>query len=389
MKSDNYTHRHVALLIETSNEYARGILRGIRAYVREHQTWSVYLWEHDRNTTDLSRLENWHGDGILVRIENKNVADFISKSTLPAVDLSAANLIPDLPCVETDDFSIAILAYEHLRDKGYSHFAYCGDSNFNWSINREHYFMDAVEKSNKTCSVFDSKQFRFDFSMSECSAMIAWAKLLPKPCGIMAGYDIQGQKLLEACALAAIKLPDEIGIIGCDNDALLCELSSPSLTSIQPNTIRTGYEAARILDRLMDGQPVESRLTLIQPTDIIARQSTDILYIDDSILSDAIRFIRENAHYNINVDDILKAIPVSRRILESRFRKKLGRSPHDEIIDVRIRHARQLLEKTDLTISEISERVGFLNSDYFSVAFKKKVGKSPSIYRRDEVNRYN
>lgn len=379
ISSNQAVFRHVALMIETSNSYARGLIRGVRAFKRENHTWSVYLWEHSRNNTDLSWLENWKGDGIIARIENKQIANFIENTGLPAVDVSASRLLPQLPCIETNDLSIAELSFQHLQDRGFKHFAYCGDSRFNWSKLRHYHFSSIAKKSGYNCAVFDSSRASLD--NAEHQSMINWIQSLPKPCGIMACYDIQGQRLLEACQHARVHVPDEVGVIGVDNDELLCELSSPTLTSIMPNSIKTGYEASALLERMMSGEEVSTQIQLIEPYDIKIRESTDILKIEDHIVANSIRFIQKHAHLNINVRDILHIIPVSRRVLESRFHKALGRTPHEEIINVKVQRAKQMLVETTLTIPLIAENTGFKHTEYFSVVFKKKAGMSPSVYR--------
>lgn len=377
----NQYHRHVALIIETSNEYARGLLRGIRKYIDEHQRWSVYLWEHDRGSKDLSWLNNWHGDGILARIENESIAQFVREKQLPAVDLSAFRYIPDIPCVETNDQEIAQLAFEHLIDRGYRSFAYCGNRQFYWSRHRMHHFCAHARQSGHEVTTFNSSAIAAKEISEEQNDMIEWLLRLDKPCGVMACYDIQGQRLLEACTLAGMKVPEEVGVIGVDNDPLLCDLTSPSLSSVRPNPEKTGFEASALLDKIICGDDVPSQLCLINPVGVVPRQSTDVLYMDDELLSSAVRFIRSNAHLNINVKDVLDVVPMSRAVLEGLFRKKLGRTPHQEIMRSKLVRAKTLLIETDLPVAIVCERSGFSNPDYFSVVFKKHLGQSPTAFR--------
>lgn len=377
--------RHIALIIETSNEYARGLLRGIRAYIREGRLWSIYLVEHSRSNTNLSWLHQWQGDGLIARIENDDIARYVQQASLPAVDLSAFRYLPNLPCVETDDRAIAGLAAQHLLERGFKHFGYIGDSRFNWSRWRGEQFVRRVEEAGHACSVFDlsaelaGKHPRSQ--MDERMAIISWLGTLPKPLGLLACYDKMGHQLLEACNAAGINVPDEAGVIGVDNDDLLCELSNPPLTSIIPDTIRTGYYAAQLLDRMMAGQAVSPRMYLVEPLGIHTRQSTEVLAIDDKLVSAAVRFIREHASQDINVSDVLQVVPLSRRVLENRFLKALGHSPHDEIVRAKLKIAKQLLAETDLALPEIAERSGFKHSEYLSVVFKKITGQTPSVFR--------
>jgi LacI family transcriptional regulator len=177
-------------------------------------------------------------------------------------------------------------------------------------------------------------------------------------------------------------VPDEVAVVGVDNDDLLCNLSEPPLSSVILNPVRTGYEAAELLDQMLAGQPVAGGIRRVKPTGVVTRQSSDVLAITDAEVSQAIRFIREHAVEGIKVEAILAAIPVSRRVLESRFKKLLGRTPHDEILRVQLERVKQLLAETDLPLRVIAERAGFKHVEYLSAVFKQHVGHPPSEYRR-------
>lgn len=379
--------RSVALLIETSNAYARGVLSGIVKYMRDHQRWSIYLPEQERGGRPPSWLSHWKGDGIIARIETDKIARAIRKTGRPVVDVSAARHLPGAPWVETDDQAIAKLAAEHLMERGFHHFAFCGDPAFNWSVWRKHHFERIVRQAGCRCHIHEPIP-RTDASYSwnrEKRGLAAWLKRLPRPVGIMACYDIQAQKLLDACRELDIAVPEEVAVLGVDNDRLLCDLSAPPLSSVICNTHRTGYEAASLLDRMMSGEKVGDKSVLIEPLGIETRQSTDTLAIEDPDVAAAVRFIREHALSDINVGDVLHEVPLSRRVLESRFRKFLGRTPHQEITRLRIDRVKQLLTETDLPLAEVAKLAGFQYVEYLSVAFKKAEGVPPSKYRRAQL----
>lgn len=307
--------KQVALIIETSNEYARGILRGIRRYIREHSTWSIFMEEYGRENIDFSWLSNWNGDGILARIENKHIANYVNETGLPIVDLSASRFLPEVPYVETDDQYIAKLAVEHYQERGFKYFAFCGNSQYYWSKNRSHFFHYYIEKLGYTSFEYDMSPSQFQSRIEEREALSKWVSSLPKPIGIMAGFDILGLQILEACRFAQIAVPEEVAVLGVDNDTLLTELSDPPLSSIIPDTLKTGYHAAYLLDRLMAGENILSITNLIEPIGIATRLSTDVLAIEDPIVSKALQYIRDHAYNGLNVNDLLKVIPVSRRVL--------------------------------------------------------------------------
>lgn len=379
-----FPRREVALLIETSNEYARGLLDGIVRYMEEHQRWSIFLPEQGRGAKPPKWLRHWKGDGIIARIETPEIAAALRPLTVPLVDVSAARLLPNVPGVETDDRKIAQLAAEHLLQRGFAHFAYCGDSSFAWSRWREKYFLEALAPLGYRCQVLDlpSQEVGKGAAPKLRQKLDRWIERLPQPVGIMACYDIRGQQVLEACRELEIDVPRQVAVIGVDNDRLLCDLCSPPLSSVIPDSRRTGYDAAQLLDRLMQGETVSGEQRLVPPLGIATRRSTDVLATDDPLVGMAMQFIREHACDGINVHDVLRAVSSTRRILEYRFKQITGQTPHEAIVRQRLDKVRQLLHDTDLSISEIADRAGFEHVEYMSATFRKKMGLSPTAYRR-------
>ena len=255
--------RHVALIVETSNAYARGVLAGIRKFATERPRWSLYLAEHSRQEVDFSWLAGWDGHGVLARIENEETAQFIRELGLPTVDLSAKRFGPELPCVETDDDAIARWGVEHFVERGLRHVAFCGDERFGWSVNRAAAFSDHARRRGAV-----PHEFALTSSgrrSQDRERLAGWLRRLPHPVGVLACYDIAGQEVLEACKMAGLRVPDEVAVIGVDNDELICNLTSPPLSSIQPDTTRTGYLAAELLDAMMAGCRLEPGVRPIEP----------------------------------------------------------------------------------------------------------------------------
>jgi len=374
--------RSVALLLETSNAYSRGLLDGIIAYQREHELWSVYLGEQERGAKPPVWLKNWEGDGIIARIETDTIAQAVRHCRLPAVDVSAARLVPELPWVETDDEAIAQAAVEHFVSRGFSQLAFCGEARFNWSRWREKAFLHFAHQQGCECYLYPALKSRTNSSGSrERFRLTKWIEQLPKPVAIMACYDFKGQQILDVCRELEIAVPEEVAVLGVDYDQQLCRLCTPPLSSIIPDTRRAGYEAARLLDSLMRGRENQVDKMMIPPQGIAERQSSDIYAVDDPELVLALRYIREHACEGINVSDVLKQVPLSRRMLESRCQRVLGRTPHSEITRIKLERTRRLLSETNLTLSEIADRTGFAHAEYLSAAFKKMTGVSPRTYR--------
>jgi LacI family transcriptional regulator len=375
----------VALLIETSNAYARGLLHGIIAYTREHdETWSVYLGEQGRGDDPPAWLRRWRGEGVIARIENERIAAAVTATGLPVVDVSAARTVGSLPWVETNDRAIAELGARHLLDRGLRHLAFCGDRRFNWSRWRRDAFVAAARAAGASCAVYEPPAAVVRGGWEAIEHDIArWLRTLPRPAGVMACYDLRGRQVLDACRRVGLAVPDEIAVVGVDNDELLCSLADPPLSSVQPDARRTGFEAAALLERLMSGaERARGQAVLVDPLGVVTRRSTDVLAVDDPDVSAAVRFVRDRACDGISVKALLAHVPLSRRVLEARFRKLLGRTPHEEISRVQFDRVRQLLRETRLPLDEVARRSGFRTPEYLSTAFRRTFGIPPSAYRK-------
>lgn len=373
--------RRVALLVETSNSYARGLIRGVIEYARTHGRWSVYLGEHSRGDEPPGWLRHWDGDGIIARVENARIAAAVAGSGRPAVDMSAARLLPRLPWVETDDAAIARAAADHLLARGLAHFAYCGDDRFNWSKWRCEHFGEVLRGYGRPCAVYRPRaRAARDWDADE-DELATWLASLPKPVGVMACYDIRARQVLDACRRAGLTVPDEVAVVGVDNDELLCDLCDPPLSSVQPDARTAGYRAAALLDQLMSGRRVRELAHRISPTGVVTRQSTDMVATSDADVAEALRFIRDNACSGITVKEVLQRVPLSRRVFEARFEALVGRTPHDEIERLRMDRVKQLLLGTDLPVGEVARRAGYRHPEYLSVAFRRYEGVSPTAFR--------
>ena len=367
--------RNVAVIVETSNSYARGVLRGVHEYARTRHGWTLYLTEHGRHEIDESFAGNWKFDGVIARIETDRMARIITAMDVPTVDVSAARLIEGIPWVETDDAAITRLALSHLQDCGLPNFAYFGDPFYNWSIWRQQNFERILGRPDIIRSRIFNLPSRKEprvrwWTLRE--AVREWLEGLPKPVGIFACYDACGQQLLEICRYYDFNVPEDIAVIGVDNDELLCELATPSMSSVIPNSYRTGAYAAELLDHMMRGEKLAGRKHSIEPLGVRKRVSTDVLTVGDHHIAKAIAFIRQNAHANIRVEDVLGIVPLSRRVLEARFRRALNRTPHQEILRVRTSAVRELLLETNMSLSEISEALGIEHPEYLSVSLQRR-----------------
>ena len=376
---------HVALLIETSRAYGRSILQGVVRYLHGHGPWSIYIQPHGLESPPPRWLKRWHGDGILARINDRTMARAVRQTGLPAVDLRFTVPNLGLPAVGIDNRAVVRLAYQHLSDCGFRHVGFCGlpRGQSVWMDLRRDLFRDLARADGRPCHVFKSPARTASVTWEEeQEAIAAWVSGLPRPIGVMACNDDRGQQVLDACRRVNVLVPEEVAVIGVDNDEILCSLSSPPLTSVDINTVQVGFEAAALLDRLMAGTEPPAEPFLLPPRGVVPRESTDVLATDDRELAAAIRFIRDHACDGLRVKELVRKTGLSRRALERRMEKLLGRSPKEEITRVQIERAKRLLTETDLSAAAIAEKCGYSQPKYFSQVFHAKVGLPPGAYRR-------
>lgn len=368
----------VALLIETSNSYARELLQGVRAWVREKGPWLLRLTEQGRGAAVPSWLRGWDGNGVIARVENGRIARALRATRLPVIDVSAA--LPRLvfPRVATDARVAAQLAATHLIERGLRHFAYCGDPRSNWSRLRGEMFATATRPIGGHCARFSPPAGGVD---EEVEAIARWLRRLRRPVGILACLDVRGQQVLAACQLVGLKVPDEVAVIGVHNDTTLCELCDPPLSSVMPNAQRAGYEAAALLARAMAGRKIAVKLHEVAPLGVASRKSTDLAAVGDAKVARIVRYMREQAAGGVNVSDVLRAVPMARTALERRFKTALGMTPHTYLRRLRIERVQELLVRTNLPVGEIALATGFEHTEYLSAMFRRECGLRPRDYR--------
>lgn len=376
----------VAIVPNMSEPYDREVVRGISRFVHERGHWRLYLLTDPSH--QLNQIRNWRGDGILANVDHPRWVDMYRRKRLPVIGFGGGAGVKGkgMYYIATDDQAIGRMGAAHLIDRGFKHFAYCAMSlakiNQPWSENRAKSFRKAVEEAGFDCHYYrDSATTSRDWEQL-LAELGQWLRSLPKPVGLMAAYDWRALHVLEACRNCNISVPDEVAVIGVDNDEQICDLAIPPLTSIIQGGDRLGYEAAQMLDRLMNGKKPPDELQLaVPPVGVVTRQSTDVLAIADEIVATAIRYIREHACEGIQVIDVVDQVPVSRVSLETRFKEAIGRTMHEEIQRVRLERVKQLLRATDLPIRIIAERAGFRYSEYLSNLFRRETGQTPGAYR--------
>lgn len=381
--------RRVALLVETSREYGRGLLRGIGRYQSERGPWSLYFEPRGLRELPAAWLGDWDGDGILVRADDRALADAVVRSGIPAVELRFTFTDLPLHSVGIDNDAIVDLAVGHLIECGFRSFAYCGlpPGQNAWADYRGERFVNRVRSAGGEGAVYSCPppfpQVGHGSAWErDQQSLGAWLAALPRPVGVMACNDDRGIQVLEACRRADLRVPDEVAVIGVDNDEFLCNLSTPPMSSVDVGVESAGYAAAELLERLMTGDCGGRAPVFLPPLGVVARRSTEVTAVADPELAQLVRYVRDHACEGIRVDDILKQSSRSQSTLQRQFRALLGRTPQAEIVRVRIERARQLLAQTDLSVADVGNRCGFSHAKHFCTVFHKQVGESPGRFRR-------
>ena len=372
----------VVLLLESSRGAGRALLRGFVNYARHHGPWALN-WEPGGLNEIWPRLIRLNAQAVFLR-DGKHIRKVLALG-IPTVVVGHRNEdFSDVAHVVTDSEAAGRLAAEHLLGCGFKHFAFCGPSHIHWSAVRRNSFQGRLKRSGRKVHFFNAPAEGYETSWKTVhSKMGRWLKSLPKPVGVMACNDDVAHHLVEACKTAGLHVPDQVGIIGVDNDELVCELSSPAISSVGINFERAGYESARVLDAWMR-RGKKSRPARIDAlaTHVVPRLSTDILAVEDPHLLKALRFIRDHARENVRVADVSRAAGLSRRALENRFRLELGRSILQEIRRLRVDQIAQMLMETDLPVSDIARALGYENLQHIARYFRKEKHMSLVAFRK-------
>ncbi len=377
----------IALIFKTRLEENVSILNSISKYNRFHEKWNAFIDDQALAQKDPSWLlskSKW--DGVICRHSAPELLQACLKRNIPIVDLSDdPDCFPGVPKIRPDNAAIGHTGAEHLLERGYRYFAFCGFKNEIWSSDRRNGFVEALKLVNGQCSIFENEYPKITspgWEETEEKSLGEWIQNLPKPVAIMACNDLRALQVINACRSQNIQIPEEVAVLGANNETLRCELCLPQLSSVQLNTEYYGQIAAQTITNLIHGIPITEKELFIEPLDVVTRRSTDFLSIEDPHVCAALTIIKERACKGLTVDQLTHEIHVSRSMLERRFRKFLGKSPQAEIRNLQIHRIKDLLRETDYTLAHIAELVGFEHPEYMCVVFKKSTKMTPNQYRQ-------
>ncbi len=381
----------VALLFETNEQAHRDILRGVLRYERGNGPWSLHVAEGRAGEQRLLALKTRGGAGIIGVIQNSAYANAVLAADVPAVlidPMDESRLPPGLlarhSVLASDLRAVGELAAGYFLERGFTHFAFVGEiHDINWSRERGAAFAACVRKAGFECHTYGplSVRAKRDWGV-ERDRLSAWLKALPKPAAVFAAMDVRGRQVLDACLTAGLDVPHAVAVLAVDNDELICDATTPPLSSIALDTERMGYEAARLLDQAMRQRSKARRLTrTFPPLTVVTRRSTEAVHIADPLVARALEFIWLNAQNPIGVPDIVKHAGVSRRLLELRFREALNGTIQEELQRTRLKRVRTLLAETNLSVTAIARACGFTSKSYLGKVFRRSFLTTMTKYR--------
>ena len=383
---------NVAILFSLALKGQRSTFRGIVDYAERNGPWFCHFQE-GRTGVRMADFSRTGVSGVIVSGVSRGDALEIAELGVPVVFVEPWEemLKPDFPIrgapyVRRDSRAIGAMAARYYLERGYESFAYVGEpKGYPWSAERRRGYVDALAEADRRCAVYDrfTARDRIDWP-AERTRLIAFLRSLPRPCAVFAPMDARARLVLEACAVAALRVPEEIAVLGVDNDPLLCESAAPTLSSIHAGGFQRGWIAAEMLDALLHGREPRERAVSLPPLFVVTRGSTGYAAMSDPSISKAIAFIRRHARTGgIDVGDIVRAVGCSRRYLELRFRSHLGRSIRDELLRERIEWVKSLLSSTNLSVGEITERAGFARESHLGRLFRQATGGTMLAWRRE------
>lgn len=377
----------IALLFNANKVYDRQVVEGIGQYIQASQCmWDIFVEdEFIYHTNTINQLSI---DGIIADFDDPKTVELLQHTLIPTIAVGSSykqvDFYPHFPYVATDNAALVEMALSHLQEKGLSQFAFYGlqvNTHKHWSIERRDAFVELMEKNHYPIYLYEGVQVHAQNWLEEQQKLIVWLKSLPSHTGIIAVTDARARHLLQACEYSKIAVPEELCVVGIDNEELIQYLSRVSLSSVEQGAREIGYQAAKLLHKLLNGQKAPGTPILIPPITVHTRNSTDYRSLSDPIVIQAMHYIRHRACHGIKVEQVLDHLEISRSNLEQRFKKEMDRTIHQVIHEEKIARAKNLLEQTDISIQEIADICGYPSVQYFYSVFKKEFEMTPKEFR--------
>ncbi|NIJ51292.1 AraC family transcriptional regulator [Dyadobacter arcticus] len=376
----------IILLLDFAEEYSKSLMKGINAYSKEYGPWifcRMPLFHRETIGIDgiLQWALEWGADGIVGQLYNKEV-EKILKAEIPVIAQDFKERFTEIPNITGAYREAGELGADYFLKKGFTNFAFYGFNDIVWSRERAEGFEERLKTRGHKVHYFEHKKARStELWYYKPSSLSRWLKSLPKPIGLMTCDDNQGQHITEACRHVGIRIPEEVAVLGVDNDEMICDLSDPPLSSIALDVEKGGYDAAKLLDYMIRNGTDDYYDIIVKPMQVITRHSTDIYATNDDHIASSLKYIHQNIEKNLHVDEVVKQVPLSRRALEKRFLEITGYPVYKYIFNLRIEKFTQKLLDTDMSVFEIALDMGLNDSKNIARQFRQAKGCSPSVYR--------
>lgn len=373
------TRPNVLLIARFETAYTREMVGGIMAYARQHTNWELT----SRPAFDPADLARTPPAGLLVTGLEQRSERWARTSGTPLVVIGGAADSRTCSCVLVDNQAIGAMAVEHLAGLGLKHLGYVGHGPWPFVRARQEAFIAAARvrgyaSIHQLIGSFEDRRSRSRFE-ADLAAML---RKLPRPCGLLAADDDLGVMVIKTCRHLGLRVPEDIAVLGIDDDQLACTLSEVPLSSVVQPLHALGYEAARLLHQHIEDPDKPTVQTLLPPLRVAARASSDLIALDDEDVVAALRLINYHMTEPINVDWIVRQLPVARRTLYRKFEAMVGRTILQQIHHVRFQKAKELLAESDLSLKVVARRSGFANARWLADSFRRDLKITPTRFRR-------
>lgn len=375
----------VGILVDYLSHYGRNIILGVGRYLRTQERWAL-RGEPRRVVPPIGNLKNWRGNGVIAQIWDDERCERMMELHARGIHVvDVGGVIPglQLPQVTPDDYAIGELAADYFITRGFRRLGFSGPAGHAASDQRLAGFQKRAAKAGAAVSIFEPKRLhRYAGGLeADVSELGRWIGDMQKPAGILGWHDGRARQIAEACYQVGIRIPEEIAIVGVDDDEINCELGNPPLSSVAVAIEQVGYQAAAMLADLMAGRKGPQKIQ-VPPIGVVTRRSSDSLAIEDPDVVEAMRVIREHANKPLTVKQLLQVVPISRRYMERQFKSHVGHSPRQEIERVHLERAKRLLSETNWPLPRVASESGYSSYEHFTHVFRRVVGSSPGAYRR-------
>ena len=373
----------IAILVSPAHGFGRELIQGIIAFARTQPNWSVR--RETPSVEVVPWLRKWKPHGLITHVESIRLLRSLRTLDAEWLDLTRHSETLAPPAVWQDDAQVGRLVAEYFHSNGYREYAFVGYRQHQYSVDRQQGFANLVASKGGNCHLMLRHEMqsrptpRRDWT-TEQRLLSHWLLSLPKPVGLMACHDALGAEIVEVCEQSGIEVPEQVAVVGVEDDDLICYTTHPNLSSVRMPNESIGWHAARYMERKLAGK--KPRPIVLPPIGVVTRGSSDRVASSDPVVAKALTYMREHIDKPYRVESVLEHVQVSQSLLERRFRAALGRTPLTEIRRLRTERAKLLLAETQLPMTQIARLCGFNSTVRFSTVFRELAGRTPSAYRQ-------